>query len=324
MATFRKRSNGWQARVQRKGYPEQSKTFTIYNDAVAWARLLESELDRGIFINRSEAESTTLAELLNRYLTEVTPNKKGAQAERYRIDAWLKSTLAPRLLSTLKTTDFATWRDKRIKAGSSPNTIRLDLAVISHMFNVARTEWGFESLVNIVEKIRLPKLPSGRTRRVSDSELELITKNTGSYELPFILKIAVQTAMRRGEIANLEWRHINFNKRILSIPVTKNGEARTIPLTTSCVAVLKSIPRNISGRVFSMSPDAIGRAFLRACLRCGIKDLHFHDIRHEAVTRFFEKGLNMMEVSAISGHKTLQMLKRYTHLKAEDLAKKLG
>lgn len=324
MATIRKRFTGWQARVQRKGFSEKCKTFNNRNDAVAWARMIESEMDRGIYLNRTAAESTTLSELLNRYLTEITPNKKGASIERYRINAWLKTDLAKRFVSTIKTSDFASWRDFRIASGAAPNTIRLELAVISNLFNVAKTEWGFDSLINPTETMRTPKLPTGRTRRVSKEEIELLIDNTESYELPYIIKIALETGMRRGEIAKLEWQNIDFTKRTLFLPDTKNGEARTIPLTTSCIAVLKSIPRNINGRVFNMTENGISRAFLRVRLRCELDDLHFHDIRHEAVTRFFEKGLNMMEVSTISGHKTLQMLKRYTHLKAEDLARKLG
>jgi integrase len=324
MATIRKRPTGWQARVQRKGYSEKCKTFKNRNDAIAWGRMIESEMDRGIYLNRTAAESTTLSELLTRYLNEITPDKKGASVEHYRIKCWLKTPLANRRISTIKTSDFASWRDSRIKSGAAANTVRLELSIISNLFNVAKSEWGFESLTNPTEHMRTPKLPSGRTRRVSDKEIDLLIKNTESYELPFIIKIALESGMRRGEIASLEWRNINFVKRTVLLPDTKNGEARIVPLTTNCMTTLQSIPRNINGSVFTMTENAISRAFLRVRSRCGLDDMHFHDIRHEAITRFFEKGLNMMEVSAISGHKTLQMLKRYTHLRAEDLAKKLG
>lgn len=324
MSAIRKRANGWQARVQRKGFTEKCKTFTNKNDAVAWARLTESEMDRGLYLCRAEAENTTFGEILNRYLREVTPHKKGAAVERYRVNAWLKTTLAKRYLSTLKATDFAVWRDNRIKSGASANTIRLELAVISNLFNVAKSEWGFESISNLTERIRTPKLPSGRTRRVSDEEIEQLIQHTDSRELPYILKIAIGTGMRRGEIAHLEWEHVDFKKCTALLQDTKNGEARTIPLNTKCLAILKSLPRNINGRVFNMTPHAISYAFIRACKRAKLNGLHFHDIRHEAITRFFEIGLNVMEVSSISGHKTLQMLKRYTHLRAEELAKRLG
>jgi hypothetical protein len=142
MATFRKRANNWQARIQRKGYPEITKSFSTKADAIAWARHTETELDKGIFINRSEIEKTTLKELLNRYLQEITPNKKGAQNETYRINAWLKEPLTNRFLPNIRSTDFALWRDKRLAQGKSPNTVRLDLAVIANLYNVAKNEWG--------------------------------------------------------------------------------------------------------------------------------------------------------------------------------------
>ena len=324
MASIRKRGDSWQARVNRKGYSEQIKSFTSRNDAAAWARLLESEFDKGIFISRTEAENTTLRELLNRYLSEVTPYKKGAQVERYRINGWLKSSLANRFLSTLRTTDFAAWRDNRIKAKASPNTIRLELAVISHMFNIAKAEWGFESLSNPIERLSLPKLSNGRSRRVSDAEIELIIKNTESYELPQILRLALETGMRRGEIASLAWANIDLPKGTALLPTTKNGDERTVPLSSKCITLLKSLPRRIDGRVFGMTAHAITYAFIRAAKRAEISDIHLHDVRHEAVSRLFERGFSLPEVAAISGHKTWAMLKRYTHLKAEDLAKKMG
>ena len=324
MSAIRKRVNGWQARVQRKGFAEKCKTFNNKNDAITWAREIEYQMDRGTFINRNQLEKTTFAELLTRYLNEITPHKKGADTEQYRLKKWLKSPLANRSLSALKAKDFAVWRDSRISENAAANTIRLELAVVCHMFNIARTEWGFESLTNPTENVRVPRLPNGRTKRVSDEEIEAIIKNTWSYELPYIIKIAIETGMRRGEIASLEWKYIDLNKRILTIPTSKNGEARSIPLSKKSVSTLSMLARRVDGKVFGMTAHAISYAFIRACKRAGIKDLHFHDLRHEAITRFFELGLNVIEVSSISSHKSLQMLKRYTHLKAENLAKKLG
>jgi integrase len=103
--------------------------------------------------------------------------------------------------------------------------------------------------------------------------------------------------MRRGEIAALEWKYIDLKARTALLPDTKNGEARMIPLSVSCRNTIKALPRNINGRLFNMTPHAISYAFIRACKRAGLTDLHFHDLRHEAITRFFEKGFNVMEVS---------------------------
>jgi integrase len=122
----------------------------------------------------------------------------------------------------------------------------------------------------------------------------------------------------------MRWDHVDVKKRVLLIPETKTGKSRTVPLTTEALRILNDLPRRLDGSIWGMTdPHTMTRAFERACKRAGIEDLTFHDLRHEATSRFFEKGLNPMQVAAITGHKTLQMLKRYTHLKAEDLAKML-
>lgn len=324
MASFRKRSNGWQARIRRKGYPDLTKTFSTRSEANAWARQVESDIDKGSFVSRIEAENTTLFQLLNRYLNEITPHKKHFKVEVCRIKAWLKNPLSQRYLSTLRTTDFALWRDERVKQGKSSNTIKLELAIISHLYSVARAEWGFESLENPIKYLRMPKLPNGRTRRVSNDEIQLLIKHSCSKELPSILKLAVETGMRRGEIVSITWKSVDFAKRTIALKETKNGESRIVPLSSEAINILSSHQRSLDGKVFDMTAHAVTYAFIRSCKRAGIFDLHFHDLRHEAVTRMFEKGLNVIEVGSVSGHKTLQMLKRYTHLKAEELALKLG
>jgi integrase len=324
MAAFRKRSNGWQVRVRRKGYPEVNKTFPSRKEAESWARNIESEMDRGVFVSRVEADNTTLAELLNRYLKEITPQKKHPSVETYRIKTWLKTSLAQRFISNIRSSDFAIRRDARIKDGMSPASIKLEFAIISHLYFVARAEWGFDGLENPIRYLRMPKLPKGRTRRVSDEELQLLIQHTDSFDLPYILKVAIETGMRRGEIAKLTWKDVDMVKRTAHLIDTKNGEDRLVPLSLTSISVLKSLPSRIDGSVFGMTAHAITYAFIRSAKRAGLNDLHFHDLRHEAITRLFEKGFNVMEVGSISGHKTLQMLQRYTHLRAENFLERLG
>ncbi|MDO9126730.1 MAG: site-specific integrase, partial [Parvibaculum sp.] len=247
-----------------------------------------------------------------------------SSVEAYRIKAWLKCPLAKRFVSSLRSADFAAWRDARIKQGISPNTLKLEFAIISHLYSVARAEWGFESLENPIRHLRMPKLPNGRSRRVSDDEVNLLIQHTGSLDLSPILRLAIETGMRRSEIASLTWKDVDINKRILELKETKNGDNRFVPLSSKAMSVLSSIPRRIDGRIFGMTAHAITYAFIRASKRATLKDLHFHDLRHEAITRLFEKGLNVMEVGSISGHKTLQMLQRYTHLRVENLLERLG
>jgi integrase len=321
MATFRKRSGKWQVRIQRQGYPEQSKTFILRNDAESWARKAEIELDRGI-PNSKANPNTLLKELLIKYRDEITPKKRFVTQEKYRIGAWQKHPLSNYAISRIKSSDIAKWRDEKIKQDKSPNTIRLDLAVLSHLFTVARNEWGFEDLNNPTIHISFPKLPPGKTRRLLDGELELISKNTNSSLLVHIVLFAIETAMRRSEIANLEWKHLNLDKKIILIPMTKNGEKREVPLSEVALNQILKIDHS-QERIFPISAHAITVAFRRACARSGIKDLRFHDLRHEAISRLFEKRFSLAEVALISGHKTWSMLRRYTHLKAEDLVNKL-
>jgi integrase len=223
----------------------------------------------------------------------------------------------------IKSADIAKWRDERLLLGRSPNTIRLELAILSNLYNIAENEWGCEGLDNPTSKIKLPRLPSGRTRRLSQSEFDLIVQNSESHLLESIVIIALETAMRRSEIVSVKWDNINFNKRTLFIPVTKNGEAREIPLSTTAISLLKSLQHGSDEQVFNITAHAITIAFGRACKRANLSNLHFHDLRHEAISRLFEKELSLAEVATISGHKTWAMLRRYTHLSAEKIAMKL-
>ena len=154
-------------------------------------------------------------------------------------------------------------------------------------------------------------------------------------EMGRIITLALETAMRRSEILNIKKTHINFSLCTLLIPTTKTDQPRTIPLSSTAISVLRSQLRaseRLSGGVISLheeplftySARGVSGAFLKRCRRSGIKDLHFHDLRHEATSRLFEKGLNPVEVATITGHKDPRMLMRYTHLRAEDLARKLG
>ena len=333
MATFRKRgSYQWQAQVRKRGYPLQTKTFETKAAAETWARATEYEMDQGLFVSRAEAESTTLGELLNRYLSEITPSKKGAGPESSRIRALLKHPLSKRFVATIRGVDIARYRDERLKK-VCPGTAKRDLVVLSHLFEVVRKEWGI-FVHNPVRDIKLPAHGKARTRRLlsgdndNDSEesrlLNACRQARNPYLLP-IVQLALETAMRQGELVNLRWEHINTKLCTALLPDTKNGESRTVPLSSTAIRVLLSLPRSLHGEVFpGLTTEAVKRAYIRAVHRAGIEDLRFHDLRHEATTRLFEKGLNIMEVASITGHKDLRMLRRYTHLKAEDLAIKLG
>ncbi|MGL3709738.1 integrase [Leptospirillum ferriphilum] len=324
MATFDKRGDlQWRAQIRRKGYPVQRKTFNSRAEAEAWASVVESEMARGIFVSRSESESTTLKDALDRYKNEILPTKKSQVSVLSQIRL-LSNRLGQYSLAAVTPTLLAKYRDERGKE-VGPQSVKHDLSLLSRLFNVAIKEWGIAlPMGNPVRQIRMPRLPSGRDRRVSSGEMEKVATVSGSGEFGDLVRFAVETGMRRGEIASMRWEHLDLKKRILRIPETKNGTPRTVPLSRDAVQILSDLPRRLDGSVWSFSPNWLSHIFADSCKKAGIEDLHFHDLRHEATSRFFEKGLNPMQVAAITGHKTLQMLKRYTHLKAEDLAQLLN
>ena len=331
MATFVERSGPdgkpvWQVKIRRRGYPPQSATFDTRAKAETWAKHVETDMDRGTFASDTEAASTTLNEALDRYEREITPGKKGAHDEHYKLNVWRKSPLALRFLPSIQGKDLALWRDAELKRGSAPGTIRRRIALLSHVFVIAKREWGMSSLINPTDNVRLPPPGRARERRLIDNEYPRLLATAATYggEIGPLITSAIETAMRRGEIAAMLWEHLDRRARVLLIPETKNGTPRRVPLSVAALAVLDALPRRIDGRVWGMRPDSISQAFERVCKASGVEGLTFHDLRHEATSRLFEKGLNPMEVAAITGHKTLQMLKRYTHLRAEDLVGRLG
>ena len=327
MATFVKRGDSWQAKVRRKGYPPIARTFDTKLRAERWARDTESAMDHNTFVDSREAEQTTLLEALDRYEREVTPRKKGAAQERYRIGKWKRDDLALRSLASIRGVDLAGWRDRRLAEGASPTTVRNDLALISHLFSVASREWGLESLGNPVQKIAVPSPARARDRRLQgDEEARLLAASeaVGCPWLKSLMLVAMETGMRQGELLGLTWPDVDLGRRVAHLEDTKNGEARDVPLSSVAVAVLRDLSRCLDGRVFPLTKDQATYFFSRATEKAKIADLRFHDLRHEATSRLFEKGLNAMEAAAVTGHKTLHMLKRYTHLRAEDLAQKLG
>jgi integrase len=265
----------------------------------------------------------TLGDAFKRYLIEVSPRKKRPDIERYRIQAWLLHPLSRRILHNLKIQHLSAWRDEQINQGYSANTIRLHLAVLSHLYTVAQNEWGYEGLKNPVRHLHKPKLPSVRETRMSDNDVDLLISNTQSPYLPSLIRLALLTAMRRSELIKLQWEDIDWSKQLIHLKDTKNGESRQIPIFDKVKVILEGIEGD-KGSLFPIKEHAVSVAFRRAVKRSGLENMSFHTLRHEAITRFFEMGLTIPEVASISGHKSWAMLRRYTHLQSETLINKLN
>lgn len=325
MAYYEKRGDAWRAQIRRKGYPTLSATFDTKAEAQRWAAEIEGDMSRSRFVDTREAESTTLAEALTRYVNEVSESKKGSAQEKVRAKKWQKSAWGEKSLAAIRSSDMAAYRDAELKAGKSTATVRLNLALISHLYTVASKDWGVQGLKNPCTAIRMPKGSKQRERRPTTAELKALLKHAGDInaELPVIIELAVETAMRRSELVML--RKDQVRGRVAFLEDTKNGERRSVPLSKRAVELLDGLPTPIDGgRFFHLKLDSVSNYFALACEAAKIKDLRLHDMRHEATSRLFERGLSMMEIASITGHKTLSMLKRYTHLCPNDLAEKLG
>lgn len=318
MATFAQRGKSVEAVIRRKGHRALYKRFKTKSEAQEWARKQESQLDEGRKIQRDNR--LTFAEAMDCYVDEYLIHKKTYKVDKYGL-AKLRKRIGYLIIGDITSRMLREYRIERSKE-FKPATVNKELAYINRVMTYAQSELDvvFDGGIPKVAKLTLN---NGRDRRVSQAELNRILKQSEST-MQTVIQLAVETGMRRGELVKIKRKDIDYRSRTVHLYDTKNGENRIVPLSSAAIAALKSLPARIDGKVFDIHPDTVSKRFLRACRSAGIEDLRFHDLRHEAVSRLFEKGLNPMEVAAISGHKTLQMLKRYTHLRAEDLAKKLG
>ncbi|APX83432.1 integrase [Methylorubrum extorquens] len=327
MATIRKLRGRWQAAVRRKGIAPRSKSFDTKAEAERWARSLEAELDRcGALPDTRPAEKMTLAQVLTRYRDEVSPGKRSAVSEVARINAILRRPICHRTMTLLSSADLAAYRDERLKV-VAPATVIRELNTISHAIDTARREWSIHLAQNPCKLVRRPSPPRGRTRRLEGNEEQILLAAADAGRVRYLrplIELAVETGMRRGELLSLRWEHIDLDRRVAHLPLTKNGTSRDVPLSTRAVETLRSLRTGESTTVFTAAPNAVRLAWERLRRRVGLQDLHLHDLRHEAVSRLFEKGFNVIEVASISGHRELRMLQRYTHLRAADLVTRLG
>lgn len=324
MATIRQRNDRWQVIVKRKGYPSQARTFDLRKDAEKWARQQERAMDAGQWQDRTEAEQTTLRELLERYATEVSPAKRGAKAEAYRIEQFKRSKLAQYAPAAITSRLIAEWRDGRLKE-VSPSTALRELLLLSHVFAVAIREWGIALNTNPVSLIRKPTPNKGRDRVLTDAQRGALLAACEECRSPWVKPVvvfALETATRRGEILSLTWNNVSLENAVALVS-GKTG-ARKVPLSPACVEALRGLPRSLCGHVFPVTVETLKQAYARAVARAGIQNFTFHDLRHDALTRLAGAGFNILELRAISGHATANMLQRYVSIDAGSLAKRMA
>ena len=341
MAVFDQRDSGyWQAKVRRKGWPPQSKTFRSKVDAEAWARRVESEMDRGSFVSSSESDSTLFKDLALRFRKDFAPGHYRGPAWSSKLDR-LTDRLGDYSLSSITPVRVSQYRDARLKdpdprylvAKDAPRicgaTVKTEIDLLSKVMDVAAKEFGIElPRGNPVTNVRKPLDSKSRDRRLNSTEWEALQTQLSASRNPWLVPacaLAVSTAMRQGELLSLRWDHIDLKKRTAKLQKTKNGESRVVPLSSAAATTLESLTHSVNGFVLPVAKQTLYSAFSAACKRTGITNFTFHDLRHEALSRLAERGdLSVLELSAISGHKTLRLVQLYVQLHASQLAAKLG
>jgi integrase len=322
MGCVRKRGKSWSAQVRIAGWRSFTKSFKTKSDAVCWVQQTEHHL-KNTSLPLVDVGDISLRELLQTYAKEVSSHLRGSEIEIYKLNLYSKHPIAENKLINLTQRHFEHLRDERLKKVKS-GTVHADLMMFRRVFKTAIHKWGYGLPKNPVEHLQLPSPHKSRKRRLMPSEKERLLTAASTQRniyIASIIEFAIETGMRRSEILKLRWCDVDLENGFSSLYDTKNGEDRRVPLTKRCIEVLKTVPQRHE-QVFPISATCLRLAWNRARNKACITDLRFHDLRHEAVSRFFEMGMSVPEVALISGHKDVRQLFRYTHLNPENVFKK--
>jgi integrase len=326
MATIKQRDGirgtTWTVQVRRAGQKPINATFRDNVQASRWAEAVEAKLIQDANA-RKLTFTSTLRDIVVRYRDEVSLKYRSpanAKKEASYLNVILREPFVDKPLLAITRDDVSSYRD-RLELTYKSSTVNHHLNYISRVYNTARFEWGLK-LENPVTGMRRPRPDAPRERRLSADEFELLMRELGNYRNPYIkpmVKFALSTAMRRGEILAMQWVDVNLEDEIIRITAAKNGRVRRIPILPDAREVLQHQKDRNCTRPFPITEESARLAWQRAVHRAGLEDLHFHDLRHEAISGFFELGLSLAQVRAISGHKDHRMLLRYTHIKPQEL-----
>jgi integrase len=325
MASFRQTKNkSWQVIIRRQGVPKQHKTFKTKTEAIQWANEIEYEIDRGNRVDFKLAEQVTIGEIILDYLKkESTRINRSYKREKSRLMLLLKH-FRDYSVAQVTPARIALFRDIRLSEGCSSATVVKDMNTLSKVLKMAQMGWGVYLANNPILGVNKPKVVGHRIRRLTRDE-EKILFNKTSLQMKAIVIFAIETGMRLGEILTLTYSDIEDGAATLK--QTKNNEIRYVPFSLKVQTVLQTLPKSLTdNRVFYFWKTVSGfeSSWQKFKKREGLVDLRFHDLRHEAISRLFEKGFNHMEVSSISGHKSLLILRKYTHYHHEFIKQKIS
>lgn len=328
MATFRKLPSGKiRAEVSVNGV-RKSKSHNTRPEAQRWALDTEAELRGGDIV----LSGKTLADALLRYSEEVSPSKRGEKWERIRCEKIARSDLAQMPMTDISPAVLNRWIEGQLKTLAA-SSINRELNLLSSVWEQARTTWQWAK-ENPIREVRRPKNPRARDRRISETEISRILDaleytegqpvETQRQEIAVAFLLAIETAMRQGEIWALEWQDVYLVNRYVHLPKTKNGTARDVPLSSRAVQLLEMMQEKSGklGRVFKSNQTSGGQLFRRALQIAGIEGLTFHDTRHEALTRLARK-LEVLDLARMVGHRDPRSLMIYYNATAEEIASRL-
>lgn len=323
MSCVRKRGKSWNAQVRIAGWKNFTKSFSKKSDAVIWVRELERKLRSAQVPDVPIDSKISLRDLLLKYAEEISPTHKGKIPEVCRLKSIARRWVGELDIRYLTKQHFIQYRDDRLKVVTG-GSVGSELALIKRVLDTAVKNWGYGIPYNPINDIEYPKVSGARNRRLTDTEkdrLLIAASSQRNIYIASIIEFAIETGMRRSEMLKLGWCDVDLDNGFASLYDTKNGEDRRVPLTRRCVEVLRTVPQDHE-KVFPISANCLRLAWVRARNKAGITDLRFHDLRHEAVSRFFEMGMSVPEVALISGHKDVRQLFRYTHLNPTNAFKK--
>jgi integrase len=333
MASIAKRPSGWRVQIAIQGVRE-SRVFATKTEALVWAAQRETEIrtEKATGIQRGR----TLQDAFDRYGKEVSVHKRGAEKELIRFAAIGRMVIDNVPLKDWKLADVTTevlgkWRDQRLKTvlGSSVNR---DLNLLSHVFASAAREWKWIAS-SPTTNLRRPADPPSRDRLYTQEEIDRLCAALGidadqaepvtssSQRVGIAFLFAIETAMRSGEICALMPGDIAG--RVATLPRTKNGTKRAVPLSSRAMALLKLLPESPEkGSVFNLAPASVDALFRKARSRAAVEGATFHDTRHLAITRLAKK-LHVLDLARMTGHRDLKKLQIYYNESAEDMAARL-
>jgi integrase len=330
VASIKKRTNGaWRAQVAIHG-ARQSKDFSTKAEALAWSAELETQLRAAH--SAGIATGKTVGQAMDRYVAEVSSEKKGERWERVRCNKLARDMIDGAMFGTLAMEQvnsgvIGQWREMRLKVDKvSGATVNRDLNLLSHIFTVAKDEWKWIA-ANPIAGVRRPKDSPPRDRLVTPDEIARLSHAMGFDGTPVRLKsaavmvaflVAIETGMRAGELCGLRRADIAGNVVTLAGGVVKNGMGRQVPLSKHAMELLALLPEG-NDTIFNVSAASVDALFRKGRERAGVENLHFHDSRHEAVTRLAKK-LNVLELARMIGHKDIRQLQVYFNKTANDIA----